>query len=205
MQEIWKFFEDPELDKRICLLVIAMPMMMIDTMLRLGGEVSDWKGALSVLIHIPAIILQIYNFQMNIIHFPWMFYRIFWHEGHRCVWSFVHNASDCFHRPRHPSSCLLSKSEKSEKSSILKNSTKQVSMIKKFFLSIHESDRQKLFSTPAAAVALPSEERNQMMGQVMMMTRIMRIMMMTMMLSMILMTMMLSLIYSRCRVCGRSG
>ena len=202
MQEIWNFFEDPELDKRVCLLVIAMPMMMIDTMLRLGGEVSDWKGALSVLIHIPAIILQIYNFQMNIIHFPWMFYRIFWHEGHRCVWSFVHNASDCFHRPRHPSSCLLSKSEKSEKSSILKKSTKQVFMIKKFFLSIHESDRQKLFSTPAAAVALPSEERNQMMGQVMMMTRIM---MMTMMLSMILMTMMLSLIYSRCRVCGRSG
>ena len=203
MQEIWKFFEDPELDKRICLLVIAMLMMMIDTMLRLGGEVSDWKGALSVLIHIPAIILQIYNFQMNIIHFPWMFYRIFWHEGHRCVWSFVHNASDCFHRPRHPSSCLLSKSEKSEKSSVLKNSTKQVFMIKKFFLSIHESDRQKLFSTPAAAVALPSEERSRMMGQVMMMMR--RIMRMTMMLSMILMTMMLSLIYSRCRVCGRSG
>ena len=77
MQEIWKFFEDPELDKRICLLVIAMPMMMIDTMLRLGGEVSDWKGALSVLIHIPAIILQIYNFQMNIIHFPWMFLQNF--------------------------------------------------------------------------------------------------------------------------------
>ena len=204
MQEIWKFFEDPELDKRICLLVIAMPMMMIDTMLRLGGEVSDWKGALSVLIHIPAIILQIYNFQMNMQYiFHGCFYRIFWHEGHRCVWSFVHNASDCFHRPRHPSSCLLSKSEKSEKSSILKNSTKQVSMIKKFFLSIHESDRQKLFSTPAAAVALPSEERSRMMGQVMMM--MMRIMRMTMMLSMILMTMMLSLIYSRCRVCGRSG
>ena len=80
----------------------------------------------------------------------------------------------------------------------LKNSTKQVSTITKFFLSIHESDRQKLFSTPAAAVALPSEEKSRMMGQVMMM-------MMTMLLSMILMTMMLSLIYSRCRVCGRSG
>ena len=74
MQELWKFFEDPELDKRICLLVIAMPMMMIDTMLRLGGEVSDWKGALSVLIHILAIILKI-NFQMNM----------------QCMWMFLQN------------------------------------------------------------------------------------------------------------------